>query len=517
MTGLTIAGTADTNGLTASQKPNIIFVLIDDMGWNHHSARQPTTGHARDFFKTPTIEHLANSGLSFTHCYSQPNCAPSRACLLTGQYPCRINNDIYTVGNLNRFIPSAKKKAPQFTGPEQSNDVAPTAITVAEALQRNGYATAHIGKYHVGGSIKETMPENSGFDINIGGGAGGVGRTRWASQTGNKWGFKGGGHFDKYAEPYTEEYLTKYNFPLALNGKPKHVSDAMGDALENTIKTLADGKKPFYLQFHTYAVHKPASARPDLKEAAAKRSRGHKESVYEYAGFVSGVDVNLKRLFSAIRDPNGDGDTSDSIEDNTLLIFSSDNGGISADNKPLKGVKGMFTEGGIRVPLIAYWKGRIPANTISNKMVHFVDFYPTFLELAGNSWRPDENEHPLDGESFADLLFQPDVKAVRKPIFYLYPGYTRSVATPCTVAIGDLEGKRYKLSYSYETDSWELYCLTDDIGERENLVTERKDIAADLASKLHHWLKQEHPTWNPKYPINKETGKPQPLPEFNAQ
>jgi len=336
---------------------------------------------------------------------------------------------------------------------------------------------------------------------------------------GNKWGFKGlgMGHFDKYAEPYTKAYLTKYNFPAELEGTRKHVSDALGDALEETIKTLSAGTKPFYIQFHTYAVHKPVNSRPDLKEAVAKRSSGHKESEYEYAGFVSSVDVHLKRLFSVIRDPDGDGNTSDSIEDNTLLIFSSDNGGVNADNLPLKGAKGMFTEGGIRVPLIAYWKGRIPANTISDKMVRFVDFYPTFLELAGNSWSPDENEHPLDGESFTVLLFRPNVKEVRKPIFYLYPGYTRSVTAPCAVAIGDLEGKRYKLFYSYETDSWELYCLTDDIGEKNNIVVKHKDIAANLASKLQLWLKQEHPTWNPKYPISTATGKPQPVPEFDAQ
>jgi len=254
----------------ATRKPNIIYYMVDDLGWNHISAKQPTLGTGVQFYQTPTIEKLANMGVSFTHCYMQPNCAPTRAALLSGQYPARMNNSVYVVGHLNRFGKGgiSKEKA-AFTGPPQSEDVAAGAITVAEALKKNGYATAHIGKYHVGGHTgKETMPENVGFDINIGGYSQGHQPTCFASQKGAAWQFKGVGlgHFDKYAAPYTKAYLTRRGLPAELAGTKKHISDAVGDALEETLKQFVVGGKPFYIQFHTYAVHGPVRSRPDLKK-----------------------------------------------------------------------------------------------------------------------------------------------------------------------------------------------------------------------------------------------------------
>ena len=153
------------------KQPNLIVYMIDDLGWNQISAKQATMGTHTGSFITPNIEKIANQGLSFTHAYTQPNCAPSRAAMLTGQYPARINNDVYVVGNLNRNKkPGFTKEEASFIGPRQSDDVASAAITIAEALKKNGYNTAHIGKYHVGGhGTDETMPENQGFDINIGG------------------------------------------------------------------------------------------------------------------------------------------------------------------------------------------------------------------------------------------------------------------------------------------------------------------------------------------------------------
>jgi arylsulfatase A-like enzyme len=486
--------------------------MVDDLGWNHISAGQPTMGTGVAFYRTPTIEKLANEGLSFTHCYMQPNCAPTRAALLSGQYPARVNNNVYVVGHLNRFGKGgiSKNKA-AFSGPKQSQDVAPAAITVAEALKKNGYATAHIGKYHVGGHVgKETMPENVGFDINIGGYSQGHQPTCFASEKNGKWQFKGVGlgHFDRFAAPYTKAYLKRRGLPAELAGQKKHISDATGDALEETIKKFAAGDRPFYIQFHTYAVHGPVRSRPDLKKQAGTResSPGHNNA--EYAGFISGVDENLARMLAAIDDPNGDGDKSDSIADNTLILFTSDNGGTHATNRPLRGKKGMLTEGGIRVPLIAYWKGVIPAGTVTDHMVHAVDFYATFLDLAGKGWMPPEDEHPLDGDSFADILRDPKKKRDRKPIFYLFPGYMDTRAQPTLVAIDHCDGKRYKLYYYYEGARRELYCLTDDIGEKTNLVKSRPGIARQLSGKLDAWLKQRHPTWKPKYPIDKKTGKP---------
>ena len=495
------------------KQPNLIVYMIDDLGWNQISAKQVTMGTHTGSFVTPNIEKIANQGLSFTHAYTQPNCAPSRAAMLTGQYPARINNDVYVVGNLNRNKkPGITKEEASFIGPRQSEDVASSAITIAEALKKNGYNTAHIGKYHVGGhGTDETMPENQGFDINIGGYSQGHQPTCFSKKSKDGWQFTklGKGDFDRFAKPYTQAYIEKHHIPKSQVGRPKHVCDALADAMEETVEKLAAKTEPFYLQLHAYAVHGPVQSRPDLKEAA--ESRGSKQT--NLAGFILGMDAVLGRLLDSLEDPDKNGDTSDSIAKNTLILFTSDNGGTHGDNLPLRGVKGMFTEGGIRVPLIAYWPGVIPANTITDRMVHGIDFYPTLLEVAGNVWNPSEKKHPLDGESFAQFLFNPKKKGMRSPIFYLFPGYMDARAQPCVVTIDEIENKRYKLLYFYEADEWELYNLTDDIGENTNLAKDMPDISTKLSKEIQDWLSQKHPTWQPKYPISKKNGTPI-LPRF---
>ncbi|TWU31184.1 sulfatase-like hydrolase/transferase [Novipirellula artificiosorum] len=486
------------------RKPNIITVMVDDLGWNQIGVPQATFGTHPDMYVTPNLARLANEGLCFTNAYAQPNCAPTRAAMLSGQYPTRIHNNVYVVGSLNRFGGGgpSKEKA-RFVGPEQSEDVAAEAVTVAEALRENGYATAHIGKYHVGGHRgEETLPENVGFDMNVGGFTQGHQPVCFATQTDeNLWGFRGlgRGDFDRFAEPYATEYLERYGFPLSLAGTPKHVSDALADAMEETVASFAAADKPFYLQVHPYAVHGPVRSRPDLQEG----SDGD-----PFVGFVKSVDLILGRLLSAIEDPNGDGDKSDSIVDHTLVLFTSDNGGTHKDNLPLRGVKGMFTEGGIRVPLIARWPGRIPANTVTDHLVHSVDYYPTYLQLAGGTWHPSPEVHPLDGFSFADVLVNPNDDSPRKPIFYLFPGYLDRRAQPCVTAIEKLGKSQFKLIYSYETDGWELYNLTTDIRESRNIADQQPEVVSRLAQSMHQWLMQDHLTWRPKYPIAKETGEP---------
>ena len=140
--------------------------------------------------------------------------------------------------------------------------------------------------------------------------------------------------------------------------------------------------------------------------------------------------------------------------------------------------------------------------------MHSVDFYATYLDLAGRRWTPPEKKHPLDGESFAELLRDPTKPALRGPVFYLFPGYMDTRAQPCVVAIDEIGGKRYKLLYFYEADSWELYNLTDDVGEATNLIKKQPETASLLSRKIDAWLRQEHPTWKPKFPIDKKTGKP---------
>ena len=502
-----------SSAVYGKKQPNLIVYMIDDLGWNQISAKQATMGTHSDSFITPNIEKIANLGLSFTHAYTQPNCAPSRAAMLSGQYPARINNGVYVVGSLNRNKkPGITKEQSQFTGPTQRQDVAGEAVTIAEALKKNGYNTAHIGKYHVGGhSGESTMPENQGFDINIGGYTQGHQPTCFAKNGKDGWQFTklGRGDFDRFGKPYSESYVKEYGIAKSQIGKPKHVCDALADAMEETVQSLSARPEPFYLQLHAYAVHGPVQSRPDLKEAAELRD----SKKANLAGFISGMDAVLGRLLNSLKDPDRNGDKSDSIANDTLILFTSDNGGTHFDNLPLRGVKGMFTEGGIRIPLIAYWPGVVPENSITDRMVHGIDFYPTLLELAGNNWLPPAKKHPLDGESFAKFLLNPKSQVKRAPIFYLFPGYMDVRAQPCVVTIDEIDGKRYKLLYFYEADEWELYNLTDDISEKTNLAQDMPDVSTGLSRKIQAWLSQKHPTWQPKYPISKKSGTPV-LPRF---
>ena len=233
-----------------------------------------------------------------------------------------------------------------------------------------------------------------------------------------------------------------------------------------------------------------------------------------FYGFVRSIDLIVGRLLKMIEDPNGDGDHADSIAEHTLVLFTSDNGGTHKNNLPLKGTKGMFTEGGIRVPLIAWWPGKVPAKTVSSRLVHTVDFFPTYLKLAGNKWTPSAEAHPLDGHSFAETLLNPNVLERGAPLFYLFPGYLDQRAEPCLVAIDQVDGNQYKLLYYFEADAWQLYNLSEDITESNNVVSTVPEISSRLANALRDWIRHEHPTWRPKLPIVKQTGQSAAIPNL---
>ena len=499
-----------TGLVRGAEKPNVIVFLVDDLGWNHLEAPQATLGTSPGEYRTPAIARLAAEGVSFPYAYAQPNCAPTRAALLTGQYPPRSHNGVYAVGNLNRHGGGGiSREQARFAGPPQRQEPPLAALTVAEALRRNGYATAHIGKFHIGGHTgPETLPEQRGFDINLGGHRQGHQPVCFASKENGTWKFKGLGRrdFDRWAAPYDAAYLREKAFPASLEGSPKHVCDALGDALEETVRKLAAGGAPFYLQFHPYAVHTPIQARPDLRAAARPRASSRAQA--EYLGFIASLDINLARLLARLEDPDGDGDTKDSIAENTLVLFTSDNGGAAHGNLPLRGAKGEFTEGGLRVPLIARWKNRLPAGKTSRRVVHSVDFYPTLLELAGGAFTPPAETHPLDGESFAREMLEPGRAATRGPVCYLFPGYLDSRAQPGAWILDEVAGKRYKAGYDYESGRWSLHDLGEPQGEERDLAASHPEILRQLARRLDAWLRQDHPTWQPAYPLRKDNGTP---------
>lgn len=292
------------------------------------------------------------------------------------------------------------------------------------------------------------------------------------------------------------------------------------DALLDFIRTHRqgpDGERPFYAQFHTYAVHGPHQPRADLRDYYKGKEPGQRHLTVNYAGFVHGLDQTVGRLIAYLEDPNGDGDSSDSIAEQTIVFFASDNGGSGGTtNVPLRRNKGTFYGGGLRVPLIAWRPGAVPAGVISDTLIHAVDFYPTLVDLAGGK-RPDPRQHVLDGESFATVLHgQAETRPRKQPICYYFPGYMDNRAWPLAVTIQEIDQQRYKLLYSYETGLTELYDLSRDIGETKNLLDEEnradhKELGNQIIRQLNEWLLRDDPTWNPARMTDKSDGELVPI------
>jgi len=518
--GLTCLG-----AMGAESKPNIIVILADDLGWADVTGGQTTYGGGSDFYETPNIARLAKEGMAFSSAYTCPNCAPTRAALASGQYSTRTK--VYNVGDLNR-----RSGKPKLVGPDQNEDVAASLTTIAEMLKSAGYVTAHAGKYHVGGHEggEATLPLNSGFDVNYGGSSAGNPGNYFAKEKApGVWEFHKsiGPELDEFAAPYDAAYATRYRswvspkkeLPKSLYGTPKHVGDAVADAVLEFMERQTASGKPFYVQFHEYLVHTPRQGRPDLvtkysaKQKSAPSKMGQDRSD-DYAAMVEQIDQCVGRVLAYLDDPDGDGNTSDSISTNTLVIFYSDNGGErgSTSNTPLRGAKGMFTEGGIRVPLIVRMPGTVPSGTTNDSPVNMADIYPTLAEFAGAKL-PNPEQQPLDGTSLRPLLTGRVKSLGERSLYWHFPGYLDDRAEPTSVIMRELQGKRYKLLYFYESQKWSLYNLTDDLAEKTDLLaggddTTLRPVLSKLSKDLREWLDQTGAI----YPTERSTGETVPPP-----
>jgi arylsulfatase A-like enzyme len=524
-------------------RPNIVFILADDLGWTdvQAGASGPNVvdgqNYGSDFYQTPNLKRLAERGVSFTSCYMHQNCAPTRAALLTGQYPARSGNGVYNVSGLNRGDGGESLVVPQ-----QNQDVPESSITYAERLQLAGYITAHFGKYHVGNHEggEATMPENQGYDFNFGGQEDGSPGSYTAN--GTVFGGSIGPGLDAWAADYSQAYVDDVlkgpahdplhtraddpNAPSVLVGERKQTTDAIGDAFIDFVRDHQQGAlaaHPFFAQVHTYAVHTPIQPRADLQSKYVPLPDGTYHQANAYAGLLEGFDQTVGRILDFLDDPNADGDFSDAIASNTVVIFTSDNGGHEGDtdNAPLRNRKGSFYDGGLRVPLMVRYLGKTPEATRTDSLVHAVDFYPTILEFAGTA-APDPGSHKLDGFSFAAHALAP-IQSVRNrdPIFYHFPGYLDNRSRPCTVCIKRVGGIDYKLIYNYDmtytgnnpqsdampvlSQPWELYCLAEDLSESTNLLGDSYSnwllygsIADDMAAEARAWITQSGDDWQPR-------------------
>ena len=444
---------------TASRRrpPNVVILFADDQGWKD-------AGYAgSDFYETPNLDRMAREGMSFTCAYScAGNCAPSRACLISGQYTPR--HGVYAVGstdrgpkNLMRMIPIPNRQ-----------DLPPENVTLAEAMKAAGYATAMFGKWHLGGNTGPTSPSGQGFDTAV---------------------------------------------PTPTQGDaddPKRIYSITRAACDFMTKNK---DRPFLAYIAHHAIHTAQQARKETLAKFKAKSGGKQHDKALYAACTYDMDDGVGIVLAKLRELG--------LEEDTLVIFTSDNGATPASSQePLRGAKGAYYEGGIRVPMLAYWPGTIKPGTTCDAPVLNVDFYPTALAAAGAAAPADKT---LDGESLLPLMKR-EGRLRRGAIFWHFPGYLNSPVPrgrdpvfrtrPVSVIHkGDwklllyheewvLDGGRGKIDAN---NAVELYNLADDIGERTNLAATRKDKRDDLLDDLLAWIKstnalmpsKTNPDYNP--------------------
>jgi len=460
----------------ASRKPNFVFIIIDDLGWTDGS------GLGSKFYKTPHIDRLAQQGMRFTDAYAACCvCSPTRAAVMTGRYPARLH--------LTDWIAGHKRPYAKLAIPDWKMYLDHDEITIPEVLKAAGYATAHIGKWHLGGA--EYSPETQGFDLNIGG--------------------------DHRGQP--PSYFAPYRIPSIPEGPSgEYLTDRLTDEAEKFIER--NRQRPFFLYLAHYAVHTPLQAKKELVEkyqAAAQPDQPHRNAVY--AAMIESVDQSVGRIINKLQQLG--------IAQQTVIFYTSDNGGLAGvtSNAPLRAGKGSPWEGGVRVPLIVVWPEVIRPGSTCDVPVISVDFFPTIVEIAGAPWPPAAGQRAapagsasaetvaaeccgpraIDGESLLPLLKQTG-QLSRQAIFWHYPHYHPGGATP----YGAVRKGDYKLIEFYEDGRLELYNLREDIGERNNLASSMPEKAEELKRLLAQWresLDAQMPQPNPDYDPARD-GKP---------
>ena len=455
---------------TAAKQTNFLFFLVDDMGWTDIGA------NGSKFHETPHIDRLAATGMRFTQGYAAcPVCSPTRASIMTGRHPVRVDITDWIPGQSNR----ATNK---LLHPQDRNNLAHEEVTIAEQLKKHSYQTFFAGKWHLGS--EGHWPEDQGFDINIGG---------------HHRGSPPGGYYAPWTNP-------------ALKSKKK--GEYLTERLtEESVKFLEkrDANKPFLLYLSYYNIHtpiQPYKKRIDHYTAkAAKIFKGKTPTQKEHEGttrmrqdnaalasMVAAVDDSVGTLLGKLKELK--------LDENTVVIFFSDNGGLSTRggkrfgpgcNLPLRASKGWLYEGGVREPTIIRAPGVTKPGSVSHKPMVSMDFFPTMLELAG---LPAQTKFHADGQSLVSQLKGNDSGS--RTLYWHYPHYHGSSWKPgAAIRDGD-----WKLIEFYHHEKIELYNLAEDIGEQKNLAASHPQKAVELRAKLVAWQKQlkaKMPLPNPAY------------------
>ncbi len=440
----------------AAPSPNILFFLADDLGW------RDTACYGSEFYETPAIDRLAAEGVRFTQAYAaHPRCVPSRAALMTGKFPARLKSP----GPWEGALPLSE-------------------VTIAEALKEAGYVTFFAGKWHLGGEGR--LPSDQGFDINIAGGHAGAPRS--------------------YFWPYNKSrsaHGEAHGIEGLDDGKEgEYLTDRLTDESLAFLRKQKGSNQPFLLFLSHYAVHTPLESKEELtakytaKVAAAgpfdgpgkvDEGTGHTKLHQDnpvYAGMIQSLDESMGRLLSEL-DALG-------LSDNTIVVVTSDHGGLSncgwnrgrplaTSNAPLRAGKGHLYEGGTRIPLIVKWPGVAKAGVTTDALVANTDFYPTLLELAGAPAKPEQH---LDGLSFVDAL-RGNPSEEKRALFWHSPT-CRPYSTGDENATA-LRWSKWKLIDFYDVGRVELYDISTDPEEAQNLAKTRPDVAERMLARVQAW------------------------------
>lgn len=425
-------------------KPNVVFILVDDLGWKDVGFM------GSGYYETPNIDKLAGQGVVFTHAYAAAaNCAPSRACLMSGMNTPR--HGIYTVSPSDRGNDKTRKLIPTPNTEDLRDDI----VTMAEMFKKAGYTTGTFGKWHLGED-----PLMQGFDVNVGG-----------SRRGN---------------PGKDGYFAPYNLDHIEQG-PK--GEYLTERLTNeAIKFMNNNKDvPFFLYLPYYTVHTPLQGKEELIEKYKNKKGDAGQSNPVYAAMIEAMDQNLGKLLSELETLG--------LAENTILVFTSDNGGIRSisHQDPLRAGKGSYYEGGIRVPLVIKWPEVIKKARVDETPVTNLDFYPTFLEITGAV----KTGQLIDGASLLTLL--KGGKMTDRPLFWHFPIYLEAYKPLDDESRDPLFRTRpgtamrlgkWKLHEYFEDDDFELYDLENDPGEKNNLADSLPEKAGELRQMMIEWRQQ---------------------------
>ena len=481
---------------SAEQRPNVIFILADDLGWSDTTLYGTTK-----FLETPNIDLLAKRGMTFTNAYAaNPLCSPTRASILTGLYPARVGITAPVCHEpAVRLEAKLIEKAAPFQPALQvasASRLKTEYYTLAEALHDAGYTTGHFGKWHLG--QEPYSPLEQGFDVDV-------------------------PHYSGPGPAGTN--IAPWRFPAELNftGKPgEHIEDRMANEAIKFIRANKD--KSFFLNYWAFSVHAPFDAKADLiKKYAAKADPNDPQRCPVYGAMVQTFDENVGQLIRVLDELK--------IADNTIIVFFSDNGGNMYDrvdglrgtmydiydpvngipptsNAPLRGGKATIYEGGTRVPCVVVWPSKVKPGSRSNAFLSSVDWYPTLLDMTGVT--PKEAVK-FDGVSQKSALL--GLGAPRDTVFCCFPHYTPATGGFPSVWVrrGDWKLIRFFCDGPEQTDRFELYHLKNDIGETKNLAAEHPDMVKEFDALISQHLKDINAVIPVKNPVYDSTAKaPEP-------